>query len=117
MCISWLGQHASWSQDSSCKKCWLPLHSWWPAYMAWIMWLQHGLCRLTVMMTELAKRPDVMKQLRQEQQEVMQIHGSDITGKLPHAQPAGLLPGARHAEACSPASVLTSLRLYTIDLS
>ena len=35
------------------------------------------------MMTELARRPDIIKQLRQEQQEVMQTYGSDITGRLP----------------------------------
>ena len=32
------------------------------------------------MITQLAKRPDVLQRLQQEQQELMQKHGSDITG-------------------------------------
>ena len=40
-----------------------------------------ALCRLTSMITQLAKRPDVMQRLQQEQQELMRKHGSDITGR------------------------------------
>ena len=44
------------------------------------------LCRLTSMITQLIRHPTVLQRLKQEQQQVLAKHGSEISSELhPHA--------------------------------